>query len=258
MESKSVVVQMKQNIAIITLNRPEVRNAINLEMVDGLNKVLDQMEHDPEVKVIIFTGSGEHAFISGGDLKQFHAAKTKEEALPMLVKVGDLLTRIQKLKKPTIAMINGTAVGGGCEFAASCDFRFASDHAKLGFVQISLHITTGWGGASRLIRKIGRTNALRLLLTGEVMGAEQAMACGFVDKVFPREILLEQTYAFAEKIANQPLEGIMAYMMMAHDYDEGLGLESSIEKEIDRCSDLWGSSAHAEIVQTFLHRSKKQ
>jgi enoyl-CoA hydratase/carnithine racemase len=257
-ELKPVIVEIQQSIAMITLHRPEVRNAINNEIVDCLNEALEQLEADPNVKVIIFTGSGERAFISGGDLKEFHAARSKEEVLPMLFKVGEMLTRIQKLNKPTIAMINGTAVGGGCEFAAACDFRLASDQAKLGFVQISLHITTGWGGASRLIRKVGRTNALRMLLTGEIMTAEEAFACHFVDKVIPHENLLEQTYAFAEKIAKQPLDGIMAYMKMAHDYDDGLELSVSIEREIDRCSDLWGSSAHSKHVQSFLHKSKKQ
>jgi enoyl-CoA hydratase/carnithine racemase len=256
MTEQLLEVQIDSGMAFITLNRPHVRNAISMEMVDELDRLLDELKNDLETKVIIFTGSGDKAFVSGGDLQLFLAAREKESSKPMLMKVGKLLSKIQQFPKPTIAMINGAAIGGGCEFATACDFRIASDQARLGFVQIGMHITTGWGSGARLVRKVGRTNALTLLLTGQIMNANQAMEYGFVDKVVNHSSLLQETLSFAGLIARQPLESIQAYMEMVHNLDDGMDLESAIELEIDRCSDLWGSDSHLQVGQAFLGKSK--
>ncbi|MEW9667498.1 enoyl-CoA hydratase/isomerase family protein [Ammoniphilus sp. 3BR4] len=247
---------LENQIALVFFDRPQVRNAISFEMAEELDQLLDQLAANPEVKVIIFTGSGAQAFVSGGDLEQFLSVRGKEKALPVLARVGKLLSKIEKLNKPTIAMINGAAIGGGCELATACDFRFSSDRAVMGFVQIGMHITTGWGSGSRLVRKIGRNRALALLLTGDVINASQAMEIGFVDKVFEHNSLQEQTIAFAERIAKQPLKGIEAYMKMVHGLDEGLDLEESIEREIDRCAEMWGSDEHVAVVNSFLNKSR--
>ena len=256
MDGQLVQFQIDSGMALITLNRPHVRNAISLEMVDELDRLLDELQNDVKVKVIIFTGSGDKAFVSGGDLQQFLAVRDKKDSRPMLMKVGMLLSKIQQCSKPTIAMINGAAIGGGCEFATACDFRIASDQARLGFVQIGMHITTGWGSGARLVRKIGRTKALTLLLTGQILSANQAMEYGFVDKVVNHSSLLQETLSFAKLIARQPLESIQAYMEMVHNLDDGMDLESAIELEIDRCSDLWGSDSHIQVGQAFLGKSK--
>lgn len=251
-----LLVKIEDGIAMVTINRPEVRNAISLELIDELEILLDELEMDSNVKVVIFTGSGERAFISGGDLEQFLSVRTKDKSKPVLMRAGKVLGKIEKLNKPTIAMINGAAIGGGCEFATACDFRFASDQARMGFVQIGMHITTGWGSGSRLVKKIGRNKALTLLLTGEVIDARQAMQMGFVDGVIEHSKLRDETLHFAQKIAKNPLPGIEAYMRMAKMMDAGMDLETCIEMEIDRCSDLWGSEAHYSVVQSFLTKSK--
>lgn len=256
MNEPVLLVKIEEGIALVTINRPQVRNAISLELVDELDILLDQLEMNPNVKVLIFTGSGDRAFISGGDLEQFLSVRTKDKSKPILMKVGKVLSKIEKINKPTIAMINGAAIGGGCEFATACDFRFASDQARLGFVQIGMHITTGWGSGSRLVKKIGRNKALTLLLTGEVIDARQAMDIGFVDYVIEHRNLENETLRFAQKIAKNPLPGIEAYMSMAKMMDAGIDLETCIEMEIDRCSELWGSEAHYSVVQSFLTKSK--
>lgn len=256
MNEPLLLVKIEEDIAMVTINRPDVRNAISLELVDQLDILLDQLEMDPNVKVVIFTGSGDRAFISGGDLDQFLSVRTKDKSKPMLMKVGKVLSKIEKLNKPTIAMINGAAIGGGCEFATACDFRFASDQARMGFVQIGMHITTGWGSGSRLVKKIGRNKALTLLLTGEIIDARQAMQSGFVDNVIEHKNLRHETLRFAQKIAKNPLPGIQAYMKLVKQMDAGMDLETCIEMEIDRCSDMWGSEAHYSVVQSFLTKSK--
>lgn len=183
---KTIDVRIAEGIATITFQRPHVRNAVSLEMVEELQTVLEQCRFDPQVKTVVFTGEGT-TFLSGGDLEQFIAVRGFEKAAPLLGKVGELLTIIDAYPKPTIAMMNGTTIGGGCEFAVSCHFRFASESVVLGFVQIGMHITTGWGGGTRLLAKLPESHALQLLLTGERITAGEAKQLGLVDRVYPHE-----------------------------------------------------------------------
>lgn len=250
---ETIYSSVEQGVAIITLNRPEKRNAISLELVDELDELLNEYETNRDVKVLIFTGS-DKVFISGGDLDQLMQARGRDEAYPLLSKIGALLERIDQYPKPTIAMINGPAIGGGCEFAASCHFRFAADTSLLGFVQIGMHITTGWGGGSRLLDKLGEANALRLLLTGERMTAEEARRLGFLQEIYPMDQLKNSVVHFAHKIATQPLEGIEAYLRLLKWKREGINREERIRREIEQCSSMWGSEQHISVVERFLKK----
>jgi enoyl-CoA hydratase/carnithine racemase len=251
---KTIDVQTADGIAAITLNRPHVRNAISLEMVEELHDALTQCRGDENVKAVVFTGAG-NSFISGGDLEQFIAARGREQALPLLQKVGDLLSAIDRFPKPTIAMINGTAIGGGCEFAVSCHFRYASENAVLGFVQIGMHITTGWGGGTRLLDKLPESKALKLLLTGERISAREAQQLGFIDHVCPLEKLREEVFTFAAKLAAQPLAGLEAYLRMLAWKRSGVNYEERLRREIDQCASMWGSDRHLAVVQRFLGKN---
>lgn len=251
MKMRTIPWAKQDGVATITLNRPEVHNAISMELVDELMGVLQECRSDEQVKVLIITGTGK-SFVSGGDLNQFIAARGYEQAYPLLNKVTKLLSTIDHFSKPVIAMINGAAVGGGCEFAGACHFRFASDRAVFGFVQIGMHITTGWGGASRLLDKLPEAKALSLLLTGERMSADEAKAHGFVDEVFPAGKLQEEVKRFARKIAVQPLVGIEAYMRVLKWKREGISQAERIRREVDQCAEMWGSDAHVSVVQKFL------
>lgn len=246
-------VEKQDGVATITLNRPEVHNAISMELVDELTAVLKDCETDTQVKVLIVTGTGK-SFVSGGDLNQFIAVRGYEQSFPLLNKVTGLLSAIDHFPKPVIAMVNGAAVGGGCEFAGACHFRFASDQAVFGFVQISMHITTGWGGGSRLLDKLPESKALALLLTGERMSALEAKGYDFVDEVYPGEKLQEEVEKFARKIAAQPLVGIEGYMRMLHWKREGLPQAERIQKEVSQCADIWGTDEHVSVVQKFLRK----
>jgi enoyl-CoA hydratase/carnithine racemase len=250
----NVLLEIKEGVALVTLNRPEVRNAISFELINELDECLDRLAADSEVKVVIFTGAGDKAFVSGGDLAQFGSVRTKDKSFPMLMKVSRLLSKIDRFPKPTIAMINGAAIGGGCEFAAACRFRMASETAKLGFVQIGMHIITGWGSGTRLMKKIGTNKALMFLLTGEIMDARQGLDFGFIDSVHKPEELKDSVFALAAKIARQPLPPILAYMKVAKMVDARLPQEVCIEEEIDQCSDLWGSDAHYGAIQKFFQK----
>lgn len=251
---ETLEVVIEDGIATITLNRPQVRNAISLVMVDELQELLTSLEQDAAVKVLIFTGAGT-AFISGGDLEEFLSVRG-EHAYPFLRKVGDLLDRLDAFSKPTIAMINGTAIGGGCEFAASCHFRFASENVSIGFVQIGMHITSGWGGGSRLLSKLSESKALTMLLTGERFCAIRAKELGFVDDCYPAEELRTKVFAFAKSIAAQPLAGIQAYLRLLAWKRAGLAQTERVELEIEQCATMWGSEQHLAVVQRFLGKPK--
>lgn len=253
MKMENVQVRKHDGVAMITLHRPEVHNAISMELVDELTAVLQECQTDEDVKVLIITGTGK-SFVSGGDLNQFIAARGYEQAFPLLNKVAGLLSAIDHFPKPVIAMINGAAVGGGCEFAGACHFRFASDRALFGFVQIGMHITTGWGGGSRLLDKLPEAKALAMLLTGERMSALEAKAYGFVEEVYPADQLQEEVERFARKIAAQPLVGIEAYMRILQWKREGLSQAERIRREVDQCAGIWGSDAHVSVVQKFLEK----
>lgn len=248
---ETLLLQKKDGIATITLNRPHVHNAISVELVDELHQVLEECKSDPAVKVLIVTGTG-RSFVSGGDLNQFIAARGFEQAHPLLNKVTGLLSAIDQFAKPVIAMINGAAVGGGCEFAGACHFRFASQQATFGFVQISMHITTGWGGGSRLLDLLPESKALSLLLTGDRLRAQEAKAFGFVDEVYDEEKLQEEVYGFAQRIAAQPLAGIEAYMRVLQWKRQGIPQEERIRREVEQCAHLWGSPEHVAVVESFL------
>ncbi|MED1725849.1 enoyl-CoA hydratase/isomerase family protein [Brevibacillus parabrevis] len=249
----TVLLQKEAGIAAITLNRPHVHNAVSMELVDELHHVLADCQADSQVKVLIITGTGK-SFVSGGDLNQFIAARGHDQAYPLLSKVAGLLSAIDTFTKPVIAMINGAAVGGGCEFAGACHFRFASEQARFGFVQIGMHITTGWGGGSRLLDMLPESKALALLLAGERLTAQEAKSYGFVDEIYPHDQLQAAVHAFAKKIAAQPLEGIEAYMQLVRWKREGIVRAERIEREVDQCAKLWGSPAHVAVVEKFLNK----
>ncbi|QDX95198.1 enoyl-CoA hydratase/isomerase family protein [Brevibacillus laterosporus] len=251
---QNILVHKQNGIAEIICNRPHVRNALSLEMIEELQDALTTCEKDASIKVILFTGKGS-AFVSGGDLHQFGAVKGAD-SLPLLQKAEQLLTRIDSFRKPTIAMVNGPAIGGGAEFACACHFRFMSELAVFAFVQINMHITTGFGGGSRLFVKLPESRALRLLLTGEKVGPQAALQIGLVEGVYQEDKLREKTFEFAEAIARQPLESISAYMNMLAWKKNGISLPESIQLELEQCATLWGNNEHLHYISTFFRKNE--
>jgi len=157
---------------LFTITRSKKRNAINYEVMRGLREAVNRAA-ESDIKALIITGEGSQAFCSGGDLSVFHLLHTKEEAYPMLSEMAGILYSLLNLSKPTIALLNGTAIGGGCELASACDFRLARKGIKAGFVQGKQAITTGWGGGSILAEKLPAANAMKLLMEGELETAEE-------------------------------------------------------------------------------------
>ncbi|SDW06332.1 Enoyl-CoA hydratase/carnithine racemase [Marininema mesophilum] len=246
----------KQNgVGWICFHRPQVRNAVNQKMMEELEGQLTLMANDDEVKALVFTGD-KQTFVSGGDLEEFHRLTKEEEVFPVMHRMGLLLEEMRNFGKPTVAAIEGTAVGGGCEIAASCDFRIAADGAMLGFIQSTLGITPGWGGGTRLLEELPRSQALYLLLSGERVHASRLHTWGWIHEVFPQEGFTERVQEFTERISAAPLSTIQAILSLANDSRRGVSRNELINREARHCSRLWESDEHHQAVEAFLKRTR--
>ncbi len=249
-------IEIKDGIATFMINRPEMRNAVNHAVMDGLEEFLSKVESDDNIAYAVITGAGDRAFCSGGDLSEFHSFRTADEAYPMLSKMAGLVYRLSILPVPVIALVNGAAVGGGCEIATACDYRIVSRKAKAGFIQGTLAITSGWGGASQLLVKLNNHDAtMKLLSEAKVHTAEQLQAIGWATEVFAGDAQtgLEQFISEMKKIHPSVHR---AYKRLAILKWEQSGLGSHMLEEAAQCAKLWESDAHHEAVEKFL--GKKQ
>ncbi|CAH0218474.1 Short-chain-enoyl-CoA hydratase [Peribacillus sp. Bi96] len=238
----------------VQFNRPEKRNAVNYQLMDELETILSEAAIDDEVKLLVLTGVGAEAFCSGGDLSEFHDLYTEEEAFGMLSKMGEILYTLAVFPKPTLALINGSAIGGGCEIATACDFRLAKSGVKLGFVQGTLGITTGWGGASLLLEKIPEQKALKLLMDAKIHKAEEAVEIGFVDEIVGEGS--DGWERFAEDFLRHETGVLIAYKKLLVNKWQASGLKGRMDAEIRECAKLWASDAHHAAVNRFLTKKK--
>ena len=193
------------SVAVITVDRPKVLNALNTQTLDELRRAILALKHDDSVRAVVMTGAGEKSFIAGADINEL-AVQTPAGGREHAIRGQHVLDLIEHMGKPVIAAINGYALGGGCELAMACTIRIAADTAKLGQPEINLGIIPGYAGTQRLSRIVGRGRALELLLTGEMVEAQEALRIGLVNKVVPRSRLVEESEALLRKmLANGPV-----------------------------------------------------
>ncbi len=205
MAYENILYEKKSQVAYITIHRPKVLNALNMATMEELRAAFTASRDDAEVRVVVLTGSGEKAFVAGADINEL-ARNNPVEAKHYTHRGQSVLALIENLGKPVIACINGFALGGGCEIALACTLRLASENAKLGQPEVKLGIIAGYGGSQRLPRLVGKGLALQMLLTGEMISAQEAHRIGLVNEVVPLAELLPRAQAIAQKIiANAPL-----------------------------------------------------
>ena len=197
---ETLLLERTDAVAIVTVNRPDKRNALNTTVRTEIVSALDQLRNDSAVRVVVFTGAGDKAFIAGADINEFAQRTPLEQRAVMTGRV--LFEEIAEYPKPTIAMINGFALGGGCEVALACDIRIAGRSARLGQPEIKLGLIPGGGGTQRLPRLVGAGRALRLLFSGELIGSDEAERMGVVDLVVDDAALRERTMDLAGQIAS--------------------------------------------------------
>jgi enoyl-CoA hydratase/carnithine racemase len=194
-----VVEERQDQVVLLRLNRPDVMNSFNFPMLLALKERLEALHFDPEVRVVIIAGAGQKAFCAGADLKE-RATMTEPQVRQFIFTIRNLFTFIEYLNKPVIAAINGIALGGGTELALACDLRLAAATARMGLTETRLAIIPGAGGTQRLPRLIGRGKAKELIFTGRIVGAQEALEIGLVNKVCPPEALLDECRALAAQI----------------------------------------------------------
>ena len=197
--------EQRNNLAFITLNRPEAMNAFNYDMLLELGQVVEAIRINPDIRVVVFTGAGEKAFSVGADLKE-RKNMTDDLVKRNIFKIGEVFSTIENLPQPTIAMMNGFAFGGGMELALACDFRIVAEGTLLGLTETSLGIIPGAGGTQRLPRLIGEAKAMELILTARRLTSAEALEYGLATRVASHDELADVTGAFADSIlANGPV-----------------------------------------------------
>src|SRR5207244_10316005 len=202
MSFDNLLLEQSGAVAIVTVNRPKVLNALNAPTLDELRRVALQMKHDDSVRVVVLTGAGDKSFIAGADINEL-AVQTPVSGREHALRGQHIFDLIENLGKPVIAAINGYALGGGCELAMACTLRIAADAARIGQPEINLGIIPGYAGSQRLSRLVGKGIALDLLLTGRQIKADEALAIGLVNKVVPAAQLMTAVKEFAAELATK-------------------------------------------------------
>jgi len=224
-----VTTSKSDGICIIKINRPEKLNAMNSDVAKEIITIFEKTGTDDSVKVIILTGEGDRAFSAGADIE--YMSKISPDESVEYAKLGQLLTAtVENVRQPTIAAVNGFALGGGCELAMSCDIRIASDTAKLGQPEVTIGIPPGWGGTQRLLRIVGIAKAKELVYTGKMIKAEEAKEIGLVNHVVPLASLMDEAMKMAKTIAENSAMGVQMSKTAINkgrnaDLDTGLGIE---------------------------------
>jgi len=254
MSYKNLLTKKEDGIGWITVNRPDKLNALNIETVLELRSAFLEFQDDPEVRVVILTGSGEKAFIAGADISQFlglDEAGAKEYSR----QGQDVTALIENSKKPVIAAINGYALGGGTEFALACHIRIASENAKMGQPEVKLGLIPGFGGTQRLARLVGKGKALELILSGRTVEAKEAFEIGLVNRVVPLNELAGACAKLAKEImANAPLA--LQYSIQAVNQGLDQALQAGLQTEAGLFGRTFASEDSQEGTKAFLEKRK--
>ncbi|HXG93469.1 MAG TPA: enoyl-CoA hydratase-related protein [Blastocatellia bacterium] len=255
MALENVLIEKRGRVAIVTVNRPDKLNALNIATRSEILAAFDQLEKDDNVRVVVITGAGEKAFIAGADISEFAGMTAVQQRAVM--KGRRAFDAVEDFPKPVIAMINGFALGGGCELAMACDIRIASSKAKLGQPEIKLGIIPGGGGTQRLTRLVGEGKAMELILTGDMISADEALALGLVNHVVAPEELEAKTMELANKIAEMsPVALAMAKAAVKN--ASRLNLREGVDAEVDLFALCFSSEDKEEGVRAFLEKRKPE
>lgn len=254
MEYTNLLVEIRSPLAIVTVNRPKVLNALNAATLADLDAAFTALGNDESVRVVLLTGAGDKAFVAGADISEL-APMSDMEAQSHAEAGQAIFRRIEQLTKPVIACVNGFALGGGCELAMACTLRIASFEAKLGQPEVKLGLIPGYGGSQRLPRLVGRGAALKILLTGAIINAEEAYRIGLVDELAKSDELMQQAEKLALAIAaNAPLA--VSEVISAVDEGLELRLDSAMAREAEGFGRMFATQDKIEGTTAFLEKRK--
>ena len=250
---ETLLVERRGRVAVITINRPQKLNALNIQTRAEGAAALEELREDESVRVVVITGAGEKAFVAGADIAEFEGRTAVSQRDVMTAR--SLFTAVDTFPKPVIAMINGFCLGGGCELALSCDIRVAGETARFGQPEINLGIIPGGGGTQRLTRLVGEGKAMELILTGDMIDAQTAYNLGLVNLVVPAADLEAKTLELANRIAEKsPVALRMA--KEAVKTAARANLDEGLRREIDLFALTFSSQDKDEGVRAFLEKRK--
>jgi len=250
-----VTTSKSDSICTVKINRPDKLNAMNMDVAKELIKTFETLGTDDGVKVIILTGEGDKAFSAGADIE--YMSKISPDESVEYAKLGQLVTStVELVKQPTIAAVNGFALGGGCELAMSCDIRIASDTARLGQPEVTIGIPPGWGGTQRLMRIVGIAKAKELVYTGRLVKADEAKEIGLVNHVYPLASLQEEAMKMAEAIAKNSAIGVQM-SKTAINKGRNADLDTGLAIELLAWRNCFTHPDREERMTAFVNKSKK-
>jgi len=253
MEYNGLLIEKKDNIAILSFNRPKVLNALNSEVLKELDMAIDEIKNDNEIYVLIITGAGK-AFVAGADISEMRDMNAEEGR--MFAELGSKVFRkIELMEKPVIAAVNGFALGGGCELSMCCDIRIASEKAKFGQPEVGLGVPPGFAGTQRLSRLVGTAKAKELIFTGNMIKADEAYKIGLVNNVTEVDSLMDETMKMATKIASNAQLAVR-YSKTAINRGSETDFETGNEIEKTLFGISFASNDQVEGMTAFLEKRK--
>ena len=248
-----VELEQRGHVGLITINRPEVLNALNLQVLDELDAMLDKVEDNKDIFVLVITGAG-RAFVAGADIGEM-ANFSASEAKTFSRHGNSIMLRLTRFPRPVIAAVNGYALGGGCELAMSCDIRIGSDKAKFGMPEVGLGITPGFGGTQRLARMVGMSTATELVLTGRTIDAQEALQIGLINHLYPADQLLDKALELAQIIASKPQVAVRQ-AKQAIRIGTQIDMSSAIAFESEAFGLCFSTEDQKDSMQAFLNKEK--
>lgn len=251
-DSRSVITDLKGAVAVVTINRPDKRNALDSATREALLGAFDQLRQDPKVRCVVLTGAGNKAFIAGADINEF-VGRTPHDVLRRLLQQPSIFDAADAFPKPLIAMINGYALGSGLELAMACDIRIASEAARFGQPEVNLGMMPGGGATQRLPRLVGLGNAFKLLYTGQIIDASEALKIRLVDEVVPARELKSRTMMLAEMIASRPATAV-SLIKEAVRASVRAPLDDGVRHEASLTAVLFSSKDLEEGIKAFLEK----
>ncbi len=247
----TLLTDLKQNILIVHINRPDKLNALNKEVFDELEQVLNEVYISEEIRSVIITGAGEKSFVAGADISELVKLNVSEAKL-VAERGQKIFQRIEDCTKPIIAVVNGFALGGGCELAMACHFRIASPNAKFGQPEVNLGLIPGYGGTQRLVQLIGKGRAIELLISGNMIDADTALQYGLVNAIVPQPELLEKAVAILNKINTKAPYAIAKCIEAANAvYNE---TKNGFSIELDGFANCFATEDMKEGTSAFLEK----
>lgn len=252
----NILLEKKGLIAVATINRPKALNALNSEVLTDLDELVSAVKADADIRALVITGSGEKAFVAGADIGEM-STLTKEGGEAFGKHGNDVFRAIETLPIPTIAAVNGFALGGGCEMALACDIRIASEKAKFGQPEVGLGIIPGFGGTQRMARIIGTGPAMELIYTADTIDAQRALEIGMVNHVVPADQLMDEAMKLAQKICTNAQKAIRASKLAIRrgiDCD----ISTAVSYEALAFATCFGTEDQKEGMQAFLEKRKEK